>query len=103
MPSPPGTPTAARVQQLQAGRAWQRMHLAATVDGLVIQPPCQILERIDREISTGLQPISAAVAVARRSVGVAIGLLVLGALPLAIATWWSIVTPVLAILVLILD
>ena len=42
------------VLRLQAGRAWQRMHLAATVDGLVMQPLCQIPERIDREVSAGL-------------------------------------------------
>jgi hypothetical protein len=42
------------VRRLQAGRAWQRMQLAATVDGLVMQPMCQIPERIDREVSAGL-------------------------------------------------
>ena len=46
--------------------------------------------------------IIAAVAVARRSVSGAYTLLVLGALPLAILTWWSIATPVLAIVVLLL-
>jgi hypothetical protein len=46
--------------------------------------------------------ILAAVAAARRSVSAAYTLLVLGALPLAIVTWWSIATPVLAIVVLIL-
>jgi len=46
--------------------------------------------------------ILAAVAIARRSFTVAIALLVIGALPLAVATWWSIATPVLAILALIL-
>ena len=46
--------------------------------------------------------ILGAVAVARRSFTLAIALLVIGALPLAIATWWSIATPVLAILALIL-
>ena len=46
--------------------------------------------------------ILVAVAVARRSFGVALALLVIGALPLAVATWWSIATPVLAILALIL-
>ncbi|HYN72839.1 MAG TPA: hypothetical protein VES60_10085 [Nakamurella sp.] len=44
------------VLRLQAGRAWQRLHLAATVDGLVMQPLCQIPERIDRETSAGLAP-----------------------------------------------
>lgn len=42
------------VQRLRAGRVWQRMQLAATVDGLVMQPLCQIPERIDREVSAGL-------------------------------------------------
>ena len=42
------------VQRLQAGRTWQRMQLAATIDGLVMQPLCQIPERIDREVSAGL-------------------------------------------------
>jgi len=46
--------------------------------------------------------ILAAVAAARRSVSAAYALLVLGALPLAILTWWSIATPVLAIDVLLL-
>jgi len=43
-----------------------------------------------------------AVAIARRSGSAAYPLLVLGALPLAIVTWWSIATPVLAIVVLLL-
>ncbi|HEY5151638.1 MAG TPA: hypothetical protein VIJ23_17865, partial [Mycobacterium sp.] len=43
-------------QRLQTGRVWQRMHLAATVDGLGMQPLCQIPERIDRETSAGLAP-----------------------------------------------
>jgi len=46
--------------------------------------------------------IVVAVAIARRSVSAAYTLLVLGALPLAIVTWWSIATPVLAIVVLLL-
>jgi hypothetical protein len=46
--------------------------------------------------------VLAAVATARRSGRGAVALLVVGALPVAIATWWSIVTPVLAILVLVL-
>jgi hypothetical protein len=43
-----------------------------------------------------------AVAAAHRSVSAAYTLLLLGALPLAIVTWWSIATPVLAIVVLLL-
>lgn len=46
--------------------------------------------------------ILTAVAVARRSLTVAIALLMIGALPLAIATWWSIATPVLAIVAIFL-
>jgi hypothetical protein len=45
-----------RVQRLEAGRSWQRLHLAATVAGLGVQPLCQVLERIDREVSAGLPP-----------------------------------------------
>jgi hypothetical protein len=32
------------------------MHLAATANGLAMQPLCQIPERIDRETSAGLDP-----------------------------------------------
>ena len=46
--------------------------------------------------------ILAAVAAARRSASAAYTLLVLGTLPLAIVTWWSIATPVLAVVVLLL-
>jgi hypothetical protein len=46
--------------------------------------------------------IVVAVVVARRSFTAAIVLLIIGALPLAVGTWWSILTPVLAILALIL-
>jgi nitroreductase len=42
--------------RMRAGRAWQRLHLAATVDGLSLQPLCQVLERIDREVSAHLTP-----------------------------------------------
>jgi nitroreductase len=41
-------------QRLETGRAWQRMHLAATAAGLSMQPLCQIPERVDRERSAGL-------------------------------------------------
>ena len=45
----------------------------------------------------------AAAALARgRSRLIAAALLLLGALPLAIATWWSIVTPLIAVLTLLL-
>lgn len=39
---------------------------------------------------------------ARRSDRFALSLLVVGALPSALATWWSVVTPVVAVLVLLL-
>jgi len=46
--------------------------------------------------------ILAAVALGRRYFAAAVAVLVLGALPLAVITWWSIATPVLAILALVL-
>ncbi len=46
--------------------------------------------------------ILGAVAVARRSMSIAYLVLVLGALPPAVVTWWSIASPLLAIVVLIL-
>lgn len=45
-----------RAQQLVCGRAYQRMHLAATVAGLAMQPLNQIAERADREQALGLEP-----------------------------------------------
>jgi len=42
--------------RLATGRIWQRMHLTATLNGLAMQPLCQVPERIDREASTGLTP-----------------------------------------------
>jgi hypothetical protein len=46
--------------------------------------------------------VLAALVTAHRSVPGAMVLLAAGALPLALATWWSIATPVLAVLVLLL-
>ena len=46
--------------------------------------------------------ILAAVALGRRYPAAAVAVLVLGALPLAVITWWSIATPVLAVLALVL-
>jgi nitroreductase len=43
-------------QRMRAGRAWQRLHLTATVDGLSLQPLCQVPERVDREESAALTP-----------------------------------------------
>ncbi|GGH50963.1 Tat pathway signal protein [Microbacterium album] len=50
---PDGHDPAAR---LAAGRAYQRLHLMATADGIAMQPLCQIPERVDREESAGLDP-----------------------------------------------
>jgi hypothetical protein len=52
-------------------------------------------------IAGGVLILVAAEAI-RRSVTFALGLLLLGSLPLAVATWWSIVTPGLAILSLLM-
>jgi hypothetical protein len=46
--------------------------------------------------------IIAALVVARRSPPAAVALLAVGALPLAVTTWWSIATPGLAVLALLL-
>jgi hypothetical protein len=46
--------------------------------------------------------IGAAAFVGSRSRLIAAALLLLGALPVAIATWWSIVTPLMAVLTLLL-
>jgi nitroreductase len=43
-------------QRLIAGRFFQRVHLAATLRGLAVQPLNQILERVDREMAAGLAP-----------------------------------------------
>lgn len=45
-----------RAQQLDGGRIWQRLHLAATVNGLAVQPVDSPLVRADRERSLGLDP-----------------------------------------------
>ena len=39
--------------RVQGGRAFQRLHLKATVDGVALQPMSQLTERIDREASRG--------------------------------------------------
>lgn len=44
-----------RAQQLQCGRAYQRVHLFATALGLAMQPLNQIAERADREQAEGLE------------------------------------------------
>lgn len=44
------------VARLRVGRARQRLHLMATVDGLAMQPRCQVPERVDREETAELAP-----------------------------------------------
>jgi hypothetical protein len=44
------------VQRMQAGRAWQRMHLWATSQGIALQPLNQVVERAEREQTAGLEP-----------------------------------------------
>lgn len=48
-----------RRQQLEAGRLWQRLHLALTAEGLAAQPINQLPERVDRERQTGQAPATA--------------------------------------------
>jgi nitroreductase len=43
-------------RRLAAGRLYQRIHLAATVSGLAVQPLNQVFERVDREMATDLEP-----------------------------------------------
>ena len=43
-------------QRLNGGRFWQRVHLWATTQGLVVQPLNQMAERADRERQLGLEP-----------------------------------------------
>lgn len=45
-----------RRTQLEAGRLLQRIHLAATTQGVALQHMNQITERIDREAATGVAP-----------------------------------------------
>ena len=45
-----------RVQQLRAGRLWERMHLWATREGLAMQPLNAVVERAAREIILGSTP-----------------------------------------------
>ena len=52
-----------RVQSLQAGRLWQRLHLTGTLLGLAMQPLNQIPEAIDREKQLG-KPAAMAASVA---------------------------------------
>ena len=43
-------------QLLEAGRLWQRMHLASTLQGVAMQPLNQPVERRDREVQLGHLP-----------------------------------------------
>lgn len=49
-------PTSARKAWLRAGRVWQRLHLAATAEGLVAQPLNQLAELTDRERQLDAEP-----------------------------------------------
>jgi len=41
--------------RIATGRAWQRLHLWATSQGLAMQPLNQTVERRDRELQLGVQ------------------------------------------------
>ena len=45
-----------RVQQLEAGRFWQRLHLMGTAMGIAMQPLNQAVERADRERRLSIAP-----------------------------------------------
>jgi hypothetical protein len=49
------------VHAITAGRAWQRLHLAATVRGLAAQPLNQPVEMIDRNQELGRRDVRAAI------------------------------------------
>jgi hypothetical protein len=44
------------LQRISGGRLYQRLHLAATAQGLAMQPLNTLTERIDRERVLGLAP-----------------------------------------------
>jgi hypothetical protein len=46
-----------RGQAIAAGRVWQRLHLAATLAGIAMQPLNQAVEMVDRERELGRPPI----------------------------------------------
>lgn len=46
-----------KVQRLQGGRLWQRIHLWAAANGLAVQPLNQMPERADREASLRAEPV----------------------------------------------
>lgn len=45
------------VQRLNCGRAWERLHLWATTQGLAMQPLNQMCERVDRELQLGSKSV----------------------------------------------
>ena len=44
-------------QRLNCGRAWERIHLWSTTQGIAMQPMNQMCERVDREIQIGSEPV----------------------------------------------
>lgn len=78
-----------------------RVGLTAVLGGYYVFLGADALPRVDGFVGilSGLA-IWAALRVAARSHRLAVGMLVVGALAFAIVTWWSIVTPIIAILVL---
>lgn len=46
-----------KLDWVKVGRLWQRMHLWATNEGLVMQPLNQMSERSDREVQLGIEPV----------------------------------------------
>ncbi|RPJ24234.1 MAG: hypothetical protein EHM33_18535 [Chloroflexi bacterium] len=44
-------------QRLNCGRAWERIHLWGTTQGIAMQPLNQMCERVDREIQLGSEPV----------------------------------------------
>jgi hypothetical protein len=45
------------IQRLNCGRAWERIHLWGTTQGLAMQPLNQMCERVDREVQLGSDPV----------------------------------------------
>jgi hypothetical protein len=44
-------------QRLNCGRAWERIHLWGTTQGIAMQPLNQMCERVDRELQLGSEPV----------------------------------------------
>lgn len=45
-----------QLQQLEAGRSWQRLHLWCAANGIDVHPINQLIEMADNEITHGLEP-----------------------------------------------